>query len=163
MAVPLSSPTNQNAFKQYAKFVFARDNAGKHVGIENYEKNLIERAGDCLGWGLFKLPEHLFVDFPKKFFNFSVQPQVLGLVSAAVAMRSIHYLFLPRGAAKEDLKYAAKKINHSTQALAAFSQVRGPRLAAYLFCQASALGFISRTVGRFTNDDLMKQFKDKIS
>jgi hypothetical protein len=124
------SPSSQ----RHIQLVWKRD-AGKFVGLESYEKNVIEEVGD---WILFPT-----VDLPPKLRTYQKNPVVIGLVTAGAAFLLLKFIFRPI----ETAASVVRKISYVPD-------------WAYFFAKTSLIGLTIRSVGRMTNSELMNRFNN---
>lgn len=127
-------------FINHARMAFTLDPQALSGKI--YKKNRLEKIGGLLNWCVTQLP--------KKAWHALHNPKVLAVAFTALAMVTVQFAFYPT------VSYLATKA--VCVFLANHISAYAVKISIYAFTQINILGFGVRTLGRFSNEELMKNW-----
>ena len=118
--------------QRHIQLIWTRD-AGRFVGMDaSYQKNILENVGD---WFLYPS-----VDLPKQCFLYQNIPLGVGIASIGGAFFFLNFVFSPKATVFNTARH--------------FSFVAG------FLAKMSLIGLLFRSLGRWTNPQLMYQFQN---
>ena len=138
-----ANPASRGFFN-HAGLTFARD-AKSYTGIDNYQKNILERVGDGFMWHVTELPRYV-----KNLVN---EPRFLVVVFTAIGLYSVQFAFYPRPTIeyiKLALQYLPGYLKHA-------------KVVAYAASMIGMAGWGLRAYGRVSNSELMNKWYTKAS